>query len=237
MRQARPTTERYHRAARRKRCRGRTLVKEGNDQRKDHGIPSVSGRDQILFLVRVCKTSRTDQGDPELGPLSRRTKFQIAGTLRRCRTTSESLTVIFAGDVKQSNGSRLGSTSGSVRKKEIGRLPLMPRRRAVAKKLCLQAAQKDSEARRAYARSRIENGGSRIAIFHSLSSILNITMSLFQQPARTAPPPPPRQSPRRRRSRARYRPYEFGLAVWLRRAQQGPMRRTCYRTSRRSLRP
>ena len=159
MRQAKPTTERYHRAARRKRCRGRTLVKEGDDGRKDHGIPSVSGRDPIRFLVRVCKTSRTDQGDPELGPLSRRTKFQIARTLRRCRTTSESLTVIFEGDVKQSSGSSLERT-------------------------------------------------------------------------RTAPPPPPRQSPRRRHSRARYRPCEFGLAVWLRRAQQGPMRRTCYRTSR-----
>ena len=31
-----------------------------------------------------------------------------------------------------------------------------------------------------FARSRIENGGSRIAIFHSLSSIRNITVSVFQ---------------------------------------------------------
>src|ERR1700752_2165874 len=97
MRQARAITERYYRPARRKCCRGRTLAKEGNDRRKDHGIPSVFGRDQIRFLVRVRQTSRTDQGDPELGPLYRRTKFQIAGTLRRRRTTNESLTVIFAG--------------------------------------------------------------------------------------------------------------------------------------------
>jgi hypothetical protein len=160
MRQARPTTERYHWAARRKRCRGRTPVKEGNDRRKDHGIPSVAGRDQIRFLVRVCKTSRTDQGDPKLGPLSRRTKFQIAGTLRQRRATSESLTVIFEGDVKQSSGSRFRS-------------------------------------------------------------------------ARTAPPRRPRQTLRRRHSRARYRPCEFGLAVWLRRGQQGRMRRKCSHTSRR----
>ena len=33
---------------------------------------SVFGRDQIRFLVRVCKTSRTDQGDTELVALSRR---------------------------------------------------------------------------------------------------------------------------------------------------------------------
>ena len=73
VRQARPTPERYHRAARRKRRRGRTIVKEGHDRRKDHCTASVSARDQIRFLVRVCQTSRTDQGDQEPFALSRRT--------------------------------------------------------------------------------------------------------------------------------------------------------------------
>src|SRR5215831_14196722 len=41
-------------------------------------------------------------------------------------------------------------------------------------KLCLQAAQKDSESRREHSRqSRIENRGSMIAIFYPQSSILN----------------------------------------------------------------
>ncbi len=84
------------------------LAEEGNGRRTGHGIPAVFRGDQIRFLVRVCQTSRTDQGDPELGPLYRRKKFQIAGTLRQRRTTSKSLTVIFVGDVKPSSGSRLG---------------------------------------------------------------------------------------------------------------------------------
>ena len=136
------------------------LLKKVMTGRKDHRTSSVLGRDPIRFLVRVCKTSRTDQNDPKLGPLSRRAKLQIARTLRQGRTTSNSLTVVFAGDVKRSSGSRLGRT-------------------------------------------------------------------------RTAPPPPPRQSPRRRHSRARCRPCEFGLAVWLRREQRGSMQRKCCHTFRR----
>jgi hypothetical protein len=49
-----------------------------------------------------------------------------------------------------------------------------------AEKLCLPAAEKDSEARRLHSRqSRIENRGSMIAIFYPPSSILNYFYEAF----------------------------------------------------------
>ena len=73
IRQARPTAERYHRAARRKRCRGRTLVKEVMTEGKITApLPSLE-EIRSVFLSEFAKLPEPIKSDPEPVALSRRT--------------------------------------------------------------------------------------------------------------------------------------------------------------------